>query len=341
MTTVYSPQFMVRAEGEREIVISRSFKAPRALVFDCWTKPELFARWFVRPGWTVPVLEMDVRPGGAYRYVMRQDDGSEFTMQGEYREVLRPERLVSTIAFEGFKEVGWRPEDATISVIELVDEAGGTLMTMTQMYPSQDVRDQTLNFMETQPGASGADGYDRLADLVEEREPDSEDVEVRLLPARPMISIRATVKVADLAATMDDRFSALREYLERHGVRPAGAPFVRYHSFPDIGPDTEGAGELETDVEEGVPVTQPVPGEGRIASGELPGGPAVTTGYTGVPEGLGAAYARIRAWLTEHGEEPTGPAWEVYYFVDLEGFEGHASLPNRATWLHRIVQPIK
>jgi uncharacterized protein YndB with AHSA1/START domain/effector-binding domain-containing protein len=340
MATVYSPRFVVRPEGEREIVISRSFKAPRALVFDCWTKPELFARWFVRPGWTLPVLEMDVRPGGAYRYVMRQEDGSEFTMQGEYREVSRPERLVSTIAFAGFKEVGWRPEDATISVIELVEEPGETLMTMTQTYPSKDVRDQTLNFMETQPGASGADGYDRLADLVEDRESNSEDVEVRLFPEQPMISIRATVKVADLAAALDDRLSALREYLERHGVRPAGAPFVRYHSFPDIGPDTEGAGDLETDVEEGVPVPQALPGEGRIAAGELPGGPVVTTVYTGVPEGLGAAYARIRAWLQEHGEEPTGPAWEIYFFIDLEGFEGHASLPDPATWRHRIVQPI-
>ena len=63
--------------------------------------------------------------------------------------------------------------------------------------------------------------------------------------------------------------------------------------------------------------------------------------YTGVPEGLGAAYARIGAWLQEHGEEPAGPAWEVYYFVDLERFEGHASLRDRATWRHRIVQPIK
>lgn len=336
-----SPIFVVRSEGEREIVISRSFKAPRALVFDCWTKPELFARWFVRPGWTVPVLEMDVRPGGRYRYVMRQDDGSEFTMQGEYREVLRPERLVSTIAFAGFNEVGWRPEDATVSVIELTEESRGTLMTMTQTYPSQEVRDQTLNFMETQPGASGADGYDRLAEMVEERESDSEEVEVRLLAAQPIISIRATVKVADLAATIDDRISALREYLERRGVRPAGAPFVRYHSFPDIRADTEGAGDLETDLEEGVPVTHPLPGEGRIASGELPGGPVITTVYTGVPEGLGAAYARIATWLQEHGEQATGPAWEVYDFVDLEGFEGHASLPNRVTWRHRIVQPIK
>ena len=262
-------------------------------------------------------------------------------MQGEYREVLRPERLVSTIAFVGFEEVGWRPEDATVSVIELVEEGAGTLMTMTQTYPSQEVRDQTLNFMETQPGASGADGYDRLAEMVEERESDSEDVEVRLLPAQPMISIRATVKVADLAATMDDRLSALREYLERHGVRPAGVPFVRYHTFPDIGPDTEGVGDLETDVEEGVPVAEALPGQGRIASRELPGGPVVTTVYTGVPEGLGAAYARIGAWLQEHGEESAGPAWEVYYFVDLERFEGHASLPDRATWRHRIVQPIK
>jgi effector-binding domain-containing protein len=156
-----------------------------------------------------------------------------------------------------------------------------------------------------------------------------------------MISIRATAKIADLAATMDDRLSALREYLERHGMRPAGAPFVRYHTFPDIGPDTEGVGDLETDVEEGVPVPEGLPGEGRIAAGELPGGPVITTVYTGVPEGLGAAYARIGAWLQEHAEEPAGPAREVYYFVDLERFQEHASLPDPSTWRHRIVQPVK
>ena len=108
VTIVNSLQVAVRSEGQREIVISRSFKGPRTLVFDCWTKPELFARWFVRPGWTLPVLEMDVRPGGSYRYLMRQEGGSEFMMQGEYREVLRPERLASTTAFVGFEEVGWR-----------------------------------------------------------------------------------------------------------------------------------------------------------------------------------------------------------------------------------------
>jgi len=61
---------------------------------------------------------------------------------------------------------------------------------------------------------------------------------------------------------------------------------VRYHTFPDIGPGTEGVGDLETDVE-GVPVAEAPPGEGRIASGELPGGPVVTAVYTGMPEGLG------------------------------------------------------
>jgi uncharacterized protein YndB with AHSA1/START domain/effector-binding domain-containing protein len=341
MTTASSPQVEVRSAGEREILISRSFKAPRALVFDCWTKPELFARWFVRPGWTVPVLEMDVRPGGTYRYVMRQEDGSEFTMQGEYREVLRPERLVSTIAFAGFKEVGWRPEDATVSVIELVEEARGTLMTMTQTYPSQEVRDQTLNFMNAQPGASGADGYDRLAELVEEREPDSEEAVLQLLPAQPVVSIRGMARVADLGAAMDDRLSALRDYLERRGVRPAGAPFVRYHTFPEaLGPDSD-AGELETDVEQGIPVREALPGEGRITSGELPGGAAVTTLHLGEPERLGEAYARIGAWLQEHGEERAGPAWEVYYFVDLERFSGQASLPAPSKWRTGLVQPIK
>lgn len=337
---VDSSQTVVRPEGQREIVITRSFRAPRGLVFDCWTTPELYARWFAQSGWTISRLEMDVRPGGAHRCVMRHEDGRELTMHGEYSEVLRPERLASTIAFVGFEEVGWRPQDATVSLLQFDEDDPGTRVTMTQTYPSREVRDRTLNFMKTHPGASGADGYDRLADLVEGQESDGPGVDVRLLPEQPIISIRAIVKVADLAATMDDRLPALRRHLQRHGVTPTGPVFVRYHTFPDIGPDSDVA-DLETDVEHGFPVAQSVPSEGRCRAGALSGGPAVTTVYRGVPDGLGAAYGRIQAWLQEQDTEPAGPAWEVYYFVDLEQFEGHAHLPDPATWRHRIVQPIK
>ncbi len=105
--------------------MTRTFNAPRHLVFDAWTKPELLQRWFgTPPGWTMPVCEVDLRPGGTYRYVMRGPEGEEIVMRGEYREVVRPERLVTTEVFAGFSEVGWRLEDATVSTMVLTEKDG-------------------------------------------------------------------------------------------------------------------------------------------------------------------------------------------------------------------------
>ena len=167
MATADSERLSVTARGDREIVMTRVFNAPRALVFDAWTKPELFKRWFGSREWGVPVCEMDVRPGGSYRYVMRRADGSqEIVMRGEYREVVPPERMVTTEAFEGFSEAGWRPEDATVSTTLLTEHEGKTTWTATMLYPSEEVRDAALNLKPAWKGA--AEGYDRLAALLEE-----------------------------------------------------------------------------------------------------------------------------------------------------------------------------
>ena len=158
-------------------------------------------------------------------------------------------------------------------MIELVEEGVGTLMTMTQTYPSQAVHDQTLNFMETQPDASGADGYDRLAEMVEERESDSGGCGGPPAPSAAHDQ-HSSNREGRRPRGHDGRPAVgAARVLERHGVWPAGAPFVRYHTFPDIGPDTEGVGDLETDVEEGIPVAEALPGEGRIASGRVAGWP--------------------------------------------------------------------
>ena len=80
-----------------EIVATRIVEAPAELVFDAWTSPEHVTRWMLGPdGWTMPVCEIDLRPGGAWRFVWRGPDGSELAMEGEYREVVRPERIVNT-----------------------------------------------------------------------------------------------------------------------------------------------------------------------------------------------------------------------------------------------------
>jgi len=82
--------------GERELVITRVFDAPRALVFKVWTDPKHLAQWWGPKGFTNPVCEVDARVGGAWRIVMRSPDGVEYPGGGVYREIVEPERLVFT-----------------------------------------------------------------------------------------------------------------------------------------------------------------------------------------------------------------------------------------------------
>ena len=146
--------------SEREIAMTRVFDAPRTLVFDAHTKPELVRRWLLGPdGWSMPVCEIDLRVGGAYRYVWRNDkDGSEMGMGGVFREIAAPERLVHT---ERFDEP-WYPGEA-LDTIVLVERGGKTTLTQTILYESRDARDAVLKSgMESGVTTS----YDRLADLL-------------------------------------------------------------------------------------------------------------------------------------------------------------------------------
>ena len=85
---------------ERELVITRVLDAPRRLVFKAWTEPERVVRWWGPQGFTMPSCKMDVRPGGAFRFCMRSPDGADHWLQGVYREIVEPERLVLTWAWE-------------------------------------------------------------------------------------------------------------------------------------------------------------------------------------------------------------------------------------------------
>jgi uncharacterized protein YndB with AHSA1/START domain len=155
MTT--SATLQVTTPTEREIVMTREFDAPRTLVFDALTKPELVQRWLLGPpGWTMPVCEIDLRPGGAWHFVWRRADGTEMEMRGEYREVTPPERLVSTESWGG----DW-PE--TINTVTLSEEDGKTTITQTVLYPSQEARDAAL---ETGMKDGVSQSFDRLAEHV-------------------------------------------------------------------------------------------------------------------------------------------------------------------------------
>lgn len=149
----------VAAHGDREIVMTRIFDAPRHLVWDAFTRPELVKRWLLGPdGWSMPVCEIDLRVGGSYRYVWRHTDGMEMGMGGVYREIEIPERVVATEKFDK----AWYPGEA-VGTLRLVEQAGRTTVTQTVVYDSPQTRDAVLKSpMETGVAAS----YDRLETLV-------------------------------------------------------------------------------------------------------------------------------------------------------------------------------
>jgi uncharacterized protein YndB with AHSA1/START domain len=149
----------VTTRGEREIVMTREFAAPRRLVFEAFTKPELVKQWLLGPpGWSMPVCEIDLRVGGKYRHVWRHADGREMGMGGVYREVAAPERLVST---ERFDEA-WYPGEA-LGTLVLSERGGKTTVTQTVLYESRETRDAVLKSgMEKGVAVS----YDRLAELL-------------------------------------------------------------------------------------------------------------------------------------------------------------------------------
>jgi uncharacterized protein YndB with AHSA1/START domain len=145
----------ITARGDREIVMTRDLHAPRHLVWQALTRPELLKRWLgVHNGWTLAVGEIDLRVGGAYRYVWRGPDGMEMGMGGVYREIVEPERIVSTERFDQ----SWYPGEA-VGTLVLAEHAGKTTMTTTMRYDSREAREAVLQ----SPMESGmAAGYNAL-----------------------------------------------------------------------------------------------------------------------------------------------------------------------------------
>jgi uncharacterized protein YndB with AHSA1/START domain len=154
MTAARVGETTLTTPSERELVVTRAFDAPRELVWEAWTNPEHVPNWLLGPeGWTMPVCEIDLRPGGAWHFVWRRDDGTEMEMRGEYREVDPPARLVNTESWGG----EW-PE--TVNTVAFDEEEGKTTVTITVLYPSQEAREAaTATGMES--------GMNRSFDLLD------------------------------------------------------------------------------------------------------------------------------------------------------------------------------
>lgn len=130
----------ISTPSPREIQMFRVFDAPRPLVFDCWTKPDLIRKWLTGPpGWMMTECEVELWEGGRYRYKWRDQPGHELAMGGVYREIVAPERLVQTELFDQ----DWTGGE-TISTLVLLEQDGQTTATTTVLYSSEDVCEGAL-----------------------------------------------------------------------------------------------------------------------------------------------------------------------------------------------------
>jgi len=134
----YPQTFKLSTPSDREILVERDFDAPRALVFAAFTRPDLVRRWLLGPdGWTMPVCQIDLRVGGAYRYVWRKEStGAEMGMGGTFREIVPPQKLVITEKFDD----AWYPGEA-INTTTFEERSGVTTVRLVVTYESREARD--------------------------------------------------------------------------------------------------------------------------------------------------------------------------------------------------------
>jgi uncharacterized protein YndB with AHSA1/START domain len=152
-------KLIVSTPSDREIALRRSFDAPRALVWKAYTTPDLVKRWLGAFGdWSLEVCEMDLRPGGSYRWVWRKAGGGQMGVRGIFMEVVAPERIVSTEQFDD----PWYEGEGQVTAT-FVEDRNKTTLTLKIRYISKAVRDSVLKSpMEHGVAAS----YDKLAEVV-------------------------------------------------------------------------------------------------------------------------------------------------------------------------------
>lgn len=155
----------VTLPGDREVRVTRTFKAPRQLVWDAHTKPELVQKWMLGPpGWSMPVCEMDVRAGGGYRWRWKSDeDGKEFGFFGTFTEVNKPAKLAHEENYDPGDVGGAMPASEPALITNTFDEKNGvTTMVVTMLFPSKEARDAAVSTGMT----DGMEiGYARLDDM--------------------------------------------------------------------------------------------------------------------------------------------------------------------------------
>jgi uncharacterized protein YndB with AHSA1/START domain len=132
---------VVTLPTDTQILITRDFDAPRHLVYQAWTKPELIRRWWSARRGAVTVADVDLRVGGKWRWVMVTDDGFEVAFHGEYRELAPNERIVCTEVYEGYPE----PDAEALNTMTFTARDGRTTLSILVQHKSQEHRDAHIN----------------------------------------------------------------------------------------------------------------------------------------------------------------------------------------------------
>ena len=169
MVTLYEKAH-VELPSDREVKVTRSFKAPRELLYKAYTTPSLVQRWLLGPpGWTMPVCEMDVRAGGKYRWRWRSEkDGKEFGFYGTFREVEPPSRIVHMEYYDP-GDIGGNMGDGALITLELTEAQGVTTMTTLMDFGKREARDAAISTGMTEGMELSYQLLDRL--LVEQGRP--------------------------------------------------------------------------------------------------------------------------------------------------------------------------
>ena len=158
MTVTTSGTARVTLPADEQILITREFDAPKHLVYRAWTEPELVRRWWHANRGEVKSVEIDLRVGGTWRYVMVADGGYEFGFHGEYREIVPNERIVSTEVYEGIPDA---EEHAALDTLTLTEVDGRTTLTVLVEHPTKEGRDAHIN-------SGMEDGMQDAMDLLEQ-----------------------------------------------------------------------------------------------------------------------------------------------------------------------------
>jgi uncharacterized protein YndB with AHSA1/START domain len=156
MPTTDSSTMTVTKRGDREIFMTREFDAPRELVFKAITDPKLIPNWWGPRKYATIVDKMDVRPGGAWRFINRGPEG-DHGFKGEYREIVPPERIVQTFEWEGL------PGHVSVETLILEDIGGKTRMTATSVFDTKEDRD---GMFESGAESGARETWDRLTEVL-------------------------------------------------------------------------------------------------------------------------------------------------------------------------------